>query len=80
MVLSTSTGDVLGIFEKNNKLLRGIYAAKYQHTSYQMTKRVKINMDSGALQEMTEEEMQVATISSQHPISRNFETVNVDCS
>ncbi|XP_033228938.1 uncharacterized protein LOC117180551 [Belonocnema kinseyi] len=78
LVLSTSTGDVLGIFEKKNKLLRGIYTLKYPKTSYATPQRVKINMHSGAIQEMTLEEMQAVPIGSPHPVSKNFRTVIYD--
>lgn len=77
LVLSTPKGDVFAIFDRNNKILRGIYIIRYQN-SRQTAKRVKINMENGAIQCMTLQETQVSALGKYYPISRNFKTEIID--
>lgn len=69
-VLSTKHGDVLAIFERSNTYLRGIYIGR--------NKRIKINMHTGKVEGITEEESEESPLGKNCPISRNFKKMTVE--
>lgn len=76
-VLTTSDGDVLAIFEKNHTRLRGMYALKDEYES-QVERRVKINIQSGAIRNMTPKEIRECSLGPRHPVSKDFKMINVN--
>ncbi|XP_033214875.1 uncharacterized protein LOC117171557 [Belonocnema kinseyi] len=76
-VLSTSNGDVFAIFAKNQKSLRGIHARRNRLMEIKIEKRVKMNIESGAITEMTREEIAESLLGRSNPIKLNFEIINL---
>ncbi|XP_033220795.1 uncharacterized protein LOC117175233 isoform X2 [Belonocnema kinseyi] len=70
-VLTTSTGDVVAILVGTTHL-RGIYSK-----GDLIEQRVKINMYSGLVEDMTSAEIQDSPIGQRFPILNNFRIVNV---
>ncbi|XP_033221270.1 uncharacterized protein LOC117175657 [Belonocnema kinseyi] len=72
-VLSSSNGEVFALIVERTRTLRGIFIKS--KTGVQ--KRIKINMNSGKIKEMTKVEMRETRCGNNSPISQIFRIVNV---
>lgn len=77
MLLTTSNGGIFAIFDLNNRILHGIYTIRCKPNK-PIEKRMKINMFIGAIEDMTQEEIDTTALGNHQIISRNFQTIIVD--
>lgn len=71
-VLTTSAGDVVAILKENSNL-RAIYRKRYY-----IEKRVKMDIHSGAVENMTPEKCAEVHTGNNSTIKKNFSIVNIN--
>lgn len=74
-ILLTSNGDVFAIFG-DDTFLRGIYTIR-TYLGNKCEKRVKMNMYSGMITDMTKQEIRETPLGKSRPISKNFRAIMI---